>query len=177
MRKMIQKGFTLIELVVVIAILAILSVIALPEFLEADESAHQAVVGGTGAAFASGLALVKAAFIMQGDKSSCNNIPKFGAETLDVVTSGVVVSVTDPTTECTQDAGHAAADCKAVYDAIMQANAPSTIVGAAGTGGADFTVQFADPTCTYTYENGGTMSFSYDLSGASAGVVTIDDTF
>ena len=47
-----QKGFTLIELVVVIVILGVLAAVALPRFMNATEDAHSAAVKGTGGALA-----------------------------------------------------------------------------------------------------------------------------
>lgn len=51
-----QKGFTLIELVVVIVILGILSAVALPKFLNLSDKANEAALAGVSGAIASGSA-------------------------------------------------------------------------------------------------------------------------
>jgi MSHA pilin protein MshA len=55
-----KKGFTLIELILVIAILGILAVSALPKFLNLSEDAEEAARDGVVGAVRSGIALYRA---------------------------------------------------------------------------------------------------------------------
>ena len=55
-RRQSQKGFTLIELVMVIVILGILAAVALPKFVDLSNQANTAAVAGVAGAIASGSA-------------------------------------------------------------------------------------------------------------------------
>ena len=59
-----QKGFTIVELVVVIIILGILAATALPRFLDVSEDAHVSAVDAVEGALNTGIASVKAAYLV-----------------------------------------------------------------------------------------------------------------
>ncbi|MGM0769349.1 MAG: prepilin-type N-terminal cleavage/methylation domain-containing protein [Pseudomonadota bacterium] len=133
-----QKGFTLIELVVVIAILAILAAFALPRFAQLSEQAHQSSIRGTSGALSAGVALVKAQWVTNGSTDAVTDLEGFGNNDVDTSENGWPVPGGD--------------GCAALWGKLLQANAPAVVVDGADTSSAEYqaTAQAAG-VCRYEY--------------------------
>lgn len=158
------KGFTIIELVVVIAILSILAAVGLPRFLDTTEEAHKAAVEGVGGAFATAVLLVRAQNYANGDDGTATlNVANFGNEDVDVNVEGYPVSTSSDSTTLTT-----AAECVEVWDGILQ-NPPN--VSVASGADIDYVASVSGNTCTYTYQPVSGKSIEYD---SDDGEVVID---
>ncbi len=65
-----QKGFTIIELVVVILLLGILAATALPRFIDVTDQAHDAVFESTVGGFTTGVSMYRAQYFANGQPTS-----------------------------------------------------------------------------------------------------------
>jgi MSHA pilin protein MshA len=75
-----QKGFTLVELVVVIVILGILSAVAVPKFIDMQEDAKKSAVEGARGAVKSAVALAHARWMADGADSANDTVEMEGTD-------------------------------------------------------------------------------------------------
>ncbi|WKE66021.1 type II secretion system protein [Gallaecimonas kandeliae] len=121
-----QKGFSFIELVIVIVILGLLAAVALPRFLDVTNDAQDASVEGVAGGFASAVGMVRAEWEVEGRPkgglNGANAAITFDNETVYVDgDNGYPVGIAGA-----HDTGMSSDACLAVMDAIMQSSPRST---------------------------------------------------
>lgn len=120
-----NKGFTLIELVIVVVLLGLLAAVAIPRFLDVTEDAEDATVEGVAGGFATAVGLVRAQWELEArpiDNNAAN-------QTFVTIDGGIQVGIDGntgyPTGQLNNDASTldtdmSDLDCESVFNLIMQ---------------------------------------------------------
>lgn len=154
-----NKGFTLIELVVVIVILGILAATAAPKFIDLTDDAEEAVFLGIAAAFKSGVSQVHMAWLIRGNGQAVQNFIKIS----DLSVAGGDLSVNSAgfpaDTRGTSLAMDSENDCIDVWKAVL--NSQDALVK--GDNSSDFEAKYnGNNTCTYVYNKQPALTVDYD---------------
>jgi MSHA pilin protein MshB len=162
-----QKGFTLIELVVVIVILGVLAATAAPKFIDLTDDAEEAVFLGISAAFKSGVNQVHIAWLIRGKNQAVQDFieisdPLAGGD-LSVNSAGYPAD-----TRGTSLTLNSENDCLDVWRAVLDSQGAL----ASGDNSSDFEATYnGGNTCTYIYNKQINLTVDYD---SNSGVVTIN---
>lgn len=169
------KGFTLIELIIVIVILGILAVTAAPRFLDLSSDAKANVVVATGAAFESGVNLAyQKGLVRNGSVGVADDIQLYGNDAsgqIDINQFGYPAQQwarpeADPRLNNTND-------CMAVWQVLLE-DAP-TISTSNDVNTSDYQATYITPDqCRYFYNDTPELSIYYDSRN---GDVTVDSDY
>lgn len=113
-----EKGFTIIELVVVILLLGILAATALPRFIDVSEQAHDSVVSATRGGLQTGLSLYRAQWVAEGQAAVDAEVGDYGDDAAMLVSAAGYPA-----------AGTTAEACMTAYSGLLQTGAPSIVNG------------------------------------------------
>lgn len=156
----IQKGFTLIELVIVVVLLAILASVALPRFLDITDSAHEANVSGTSGALGSAISISHAKWLASGQPTSAAPIAGLDITRSSHADTGFSIigwpnAATDGSRDIAKDdvldqGGNDAQICANIATNLLSSS--SVAFGAKNNCAQDYCATYEKPNCIYTYQ-------------------------
>lgn len=171
-----SRGFTLVELIIVILVLAILSAIVLPKFLNISDDAYAAEVSETGAAFKQGITQAHAKWLIATNGyGPIDNLQVYGDSTedrLDINANGWPAQNYFPFEADPQL--NNVNDCLSVWRTITK-NQQSSVSSSTDQTQSRYQARYLGAgQCEYIHNTLNTLKISYD---SQTGEVLIDDDY
>ncbi len=124
-----QRGFSLIELIIVVVILSLLAVTALPRFLNITEQAEDAAVEGVAGGFAAAVGLVRAEWEIEGRPSTDDAYVTMTSTRVQVNAFGFPTAQSNNSGPNLIPSAMTGEACKIVFDRVMQSPVRSVVDG------------------------------------------------
>ncbi|WP_256260945.1 prepilin-type N-terminal cleavage/methylation domain-containing protein [Shewanella sp. NIFS-20-20] len=170
------RGFTLIELVVVIIILGILAVIVSPKFISLEQDAQISSVKGVGGAFKSAVDMAHSAWIAKGAVGPLEDVPIYSdnpdrSGTIDINANGWPAQHYLGPVE-TNPVLNNVADCLSVWK-ILFAGASPTMSPSGDSSETDYKASYTAPgQCRYSLARDNNYYIDYNSNDGSVVTTT-----